>query len=93
MEAIDFPISYFTWRTDWEKIPSRTTSSKPHFTLNNARIPLDNILGDAEIAETVDDREDGVVHGGPMPAAHESCEPWVSAQTQLVAPKLSSSIK
>jgi len=41
MEAIDFPISYFTWRTDWEKIPSRTTSSKPHFTLNNARIPID----------------------------------------------------
>ncbi len=41
MQAIDFPNSYLTWRTDWEVIPSKTTSSKPLFTLNNARIPLD----------------------------------------------------
>ncbi len=42
MQAIDFPNSYLTWRTDWEVVPSKTTSSKPHFTLNNARIPLDS---------------------------------------------------
>ena len=42
MKAIDFPNSYLTWRTDWDVIPSKTASSKPHFTLNNARIPLDS---------------------------------------------------
>ena len=41
MEAIDFSNSYLTWRTDWLKVPSKTTSNKPHFTLNNARIPID----------------------------------------------------
>ena len=42
MEAIDFPNSYLRWRTDWDVVPSKTTSSKPHFTLNNVRIPLDS---------------------------------------------------
>ena len=41
MDVIDFWNSYLTWRTDWLKVPSKTTSSKPHFTLNNARIPID----------------------------------------------------
>ena len=41
MKTIDFWNSYLTWRTDWLAVPSKTTSSKPHFTLNNARIPID----------------------------------------------------
>ena len=41
MKAIDFSNSYLTWRTDWDRKPSRTASRKPRYTLNNARIPLD----------------------------------------------------
>ncbi|MBS10555.1 MAG: hypothetical protein CME19_02985 [Gemmatimonadetes bacterium] len=41
MEAIDFWNAYLTWRTDWNVIPSKTTSSKPVYTLNNARMPVD----------------------------------------------------
>ena len=41
METIDFWNSYLTWRTDWLAKPSGTASNKPHFTLNNARIPID----------------------------------------------------
>jgi len=41
METIDFPRSFLTFRTDWDKKPSTTASHKPPYTLNNARIPLD----------------------------------------------------
>ena len=42
MQAIDFPNSYLRWRTDWDTVPSKTASSKPHFAINNVRIPLDS---------------------------------------------------
>lgn len=41
MQAIDFPNSYLGWRTDWEVLPSRTASNKPHWTVNNVRISID----------------------------------------------------
>jgi hypothetical protein len=41
MEAIDFSSSYLTWRSDSNAIQPKTQSSKPRYTLNNARIPID----------------------------------------------------
>lgn len=56
MEMIDFPNSYLTWRTDWEVLPSKTASSKPPYTLNNARIQIDCWCGITEKA-TGEERE------------------------------------
>ena len=40
-EAIDFARSFLWWRTDALEKPALTQTSKPPFTLNNARVPLD----------------------------------------------------
>jgi hypothetical protein len=41
MEVINFSTSYLTWRNDSLVVKPKTQSSKPRFTLNNARIPID----------------------------------------------------
>jgi len=41
MQTIVFSRSFLTFRTDWEKKPSRTASHKPPYTLNSARVPLE----------------------------------------------------
>ena len=42
MTVPDFAASFLTFRIDWDLKPSRTSSHKPPFTLNNARIQIES---------------------------------------------------